>query len=329
MKTIAPFFNCLVILMFTISTFGQGTSYLYRLNNNFSSSPSGGPDLIQVPNNDGLTGDFTSREIPMTTCEQGGVASGYFYEDDAGLQFNNPDGFIDQTYTLSMIFHVDEMVTPPQWIRILSFTHTDDIGVYILLTGAPTNGTLEFWPYGTVGETDFFNTIDYYQLILVRKNDGMIKIYINGEEFAEYDDSGTQKFIPQDPDNFIVFFRDHPSVLADEASPGFVSNIYISNNAWDEQQVATAWDDFCSSLLEIPESGPFSLTAGPNPFEDYIMIDPGPERKEFRFQLIDITGKTIYSGQELLINTRQVIPGIYFLKITCGSDVTVSKLMKK
>jgi len=329
MKTIAPFLNCLVILVFTTTVFGQGTSYLYRLNNDFSSSPASGPDLIQIPNNNGLTGEFVSRDVPATTCEQGGMASGYFFEDDAGLQFNNPEGFIDQTYTLSMIFHLDEMVTPPQWVRILSFTHIDDIGVYILLTGAPTNGTLEFWPYGTVGETDFFNTVDYYQLILVRTSDGMIRIYINGQEFAEYDDSQTQKFVPQAPDNFIVFFRDHPSVLADEASPGFVSNIYISNNAWDEQQVATAWDDFCSSLLEIPESDPFSLTVSPNPFENHIMINPGPQMKEIRVQLIDITGKTIYSGQDLLVNTEEIRSGIYFLRMTSGSSVIVTKLVKK
>jgi hypothetical protein len=136
----------------------------------------------------------------------------------AGLQFNNPQGFIGQSYSLAMNFQIDEFISPPPWVRLLSFTHVDDIGVYIYLTNPPTNGTLEFWPYGTVGEYNFFNTNDFYQLVLVRNEDGLIKIYINGQEFAEYDDSSTQKFVPGPPDNFIVFFRDHPSVLANEAS---------------------------------------------------------------------------------------------------------------
>jgi hypothetical protein len=317
------------LLIISVVLNSQSTSYIYRLSDNFSSSPSGAPDLIQIPNNSGLTGEFTTRTVPATTCEQGGTASGYFFEDDAGLQFNNPEGFIDQTYTLSMLFHVDEFLTPPTWVRILSFTHTDDVGVYIYLTNAPTNGTLEFWPYGTVGETDFFNTVDFYQLILVRKSDGNIRIYINGSEFAEYDDSGTQKFVPQDPDNYIVFFRDHPSVLADEASPGFVSNIMIMNNAWSEQQVATAWDDFCSSLLDIEEPDLTGIHVSPNPFTSHLKITIPEGLKDSEIELIDITGKVVLRSSTGSINTEELNPGLYFLRIKLDNSLKVVKVIKK
>jgi hypothetical protein len=59
------------------------------------------------------------------------------------------------------------------------------------------------------------------------------------------------------------------------------------------------------------------------------MIDAGPEMKEIRVQLIDITGKTVYSGQDLLVNTEEIRSGIYFLRMTSGSNIIVTKLIKK
>jgi hypothetical protein len=207
-------------------------TFTYPLINDMKGQPAPAPDLIQIPNNNGLTGHFTERDVPTTTCGQTGIARGYFFEDDAGLQFNNPSGFIGQAYSIAFNFQVDEFIDPPSWVRIMSFTHTDDVGIYIYLSNPPTNGTLEFWPYGMVGTDDFFTTVNFYQMILVRDDAGAIQIYVNGDKFADYDDSQTQKYLPQSPDNFIIWFRDHPSVLANEASPGFVSDIRISNYAW-------------------------------------------------------------------------------------------------
>jgi len=220
---------CIAFFVINISGIQAQVSYVYSLSSNFQASQPEAPDLIQIPNNSGFTGEFVTRTVPETTCGQTGSAKGYFFEDDAGLQFNNPAGFIDQSYSIAFNFQIDEFITPPQWVRLLSFTHTDDVGLYIKLTGAPDHGTLEFWPYGFAGETNFFSPIDFYQMILVRNDAALIKVYVNGTEFAEYDDSGTQAYVPQDPENYIIWFRDHPSVLADEASPGFVSDIALLN----------------------------------------------------------------------------------------------------
>ena len=132
--------------------------YTYMLLDNFHGLPSTAPDLIQIPNNNSLTGEFVARTVPASTCGQTGTTHGYFFNDDSGLQFNNPSGFINQSYSIAFNFQVDEFISPPPWVRILSFTHIDDVGVYIKLTNPPTNGTLEFWPYGTVGTTDFFTS---------------------------------------------------------------------------------------------------------------------------------------------------------------------------
>jgi len=306
----------LLLLQFSIAQ----SIYIYPLANGFSPIQAGGPDLIVIPNNSGLTGEFTNRAVPETTCGQGGTASGYFFEDDAGLQFNNPAGFIGQSYSLAMNFQIDEFISPPPWVRLLSFTHVDDIGVYIYLTNPPTNGTLEFWPYGTVGENNFFNTSDFYQMVLVRNENGLIKIYINGQEFAEYDDSSTQKFVPGPPDNFIVFFRDHPSVLANEASPGFVSNIIIRNLSWTPEEVQTIWDNFCSSLLDIEEPVIPGLRIYPNPVTSGVMnIEASFTMADAGFRIYDVSGRMVMAGHlnsgNNPIDIRGLKAGLYLVMV--------------
>lgn len=308
------------------------TTYTYPLIQSFNALETGAPELIQIPNNYGFYGEFVQRQVPASTCGLTGMAPGYFFEDDAGLQFNNPpEGFINQSYSLAMNFQVDEFITPPPWVRLLSFTHIDDIGVYIKLTDPPDHGTLEFWPYGTVGTTDFFTTVDFYQLILVRNDAGLIKIYINGEVFAEYDDATTQKFVPGPPNNYIVFFRDDPSVLADEASPGFVSDIILTNFAWTDDQVQAVWDDFCNSLLNIPEPVKPTVKIFPNPAGDQVFVQFSREEKA-KAIITDLTGKVCLEqdlvGITISVDISSLRNGLYFLSIRMNGIVSTFKLNK-
>ncbi len=320
-----------ILMLFSLSCYSQ-TTYKYSLISNFSSQPTGGPDLIQIPNNEGLTGSFVVRPVPASTCGQGGDAAGYFFEDDAGLQFNNPSGFINQSYSLAFNFQVEEFETPPSWVRILSFTHTDDVGVYIYLTNAPTNGTLQFWPYGNVGEDNFFTTVDFYQMILVRNDAGLIKIYVNGQEFAEYDDSQSQKFIPGDPDNYIVFFRDHPSVLANEASPGFVSDIVIGNFAWSANDVLNIWNEFCSSLLGVEDVYTIKAKVYPNPVHDFLHITLEEANEKAKVQIFDFAGRELkgfdIQGKQNTIDVSDLNKGVYMIKLTQDHSFTSFKFCK-
>jgi len=310
-------FLCLIALLMSFSGQAQ-ISYVYHLSNGFQATHQEAPDLIQVPNNEGLNGEFVSREVPETTCGQTGSADGYFFEDDAGLQFNNPEGFIDQSYSIAFNFQIDEFISPPAWVRILSFTHIDDVGIYIKLTNPPTNGTLEFWPHDTVGEADFFSPDDFYQIILVRNDAGLIKIYVNGTEFAEYDDSQTQAYVPQDPGNFIIWFRDDPSVLADEASPGFVSDIVLANFPWTVEEVAAKWAEFCSDLLSIEELEVSDWVISPNPGQDFITIST-PSKAVSEIEVLDLLGKTLLRAQvqneKLRLDITSLEVGVYFVRI--------------
>lgn len=331
MKNPGNYLIVLLLLMYGI-VFTQ-TTYNYPLTEDFSALQNGAPLLIQISNNSGATGEFVTRDVPASTCGLEGTADGYFFEDDAGLQFNNSTGFINTSYSLAFNFQIDEFITPPSWVRILSFTHIDDIGVYILLTNPPTNGTLEFWPYGTVGEGDFFTTVDYYQLILVRNTDGLVKIYINGSEFAEYDDSETRKFVPTDPDNFIVFFRDHPAVLSNEASPGFVSDITITNYAWTDDEVLAYWEDFCEFLLSAEEIQSNPLQVFPNPANNEIHIVSEEIKGEAKVQVLDLFGRVL--SEQTIYNTSNTIDiselnaGMYLAKIIQQDNVDLVKFQKK
>ena len=90
MKTNKLLFILVFPILVVTSIYSQ-TTYTYPLSWNFKSLENGGPDLIQIPNNNGLTGEFTTRIVPASTCGQGGTAGGYFFEDDAGLQFKSSD----------------------------------------------------------------------------------------------------------------------------------------------------------------------------------------------------------------------------------------------
>ena len=325
---------CFFILLITYLPGYTQISYVYSLSSNFQANQPEAPDLIPIPNNSGLTGEFVTRVVPETTCGQTGNAAGYFFEDDAGLQFNNPEGFIDQSYSIAFNFQVDEFIVPPSWVRILSFTHVDDVGVYILLTNPPDNGTLDLWPYGTVGETNFFSPIDFYQMILVRNDAGLIKIYVNGTEFAEYDDGISQAYVPQEPDNFIIWFRDHPSVLANEASPGFVSDIVLANYPWSPEEVNVKWEEFCSDLLSIDEQKVSDCRIYPNPANSWVNINIESKTNEkFTIKLLDVRGQLIEKIDNITtgktkIDTKNLPGGIYFIQLIADRQVyEVKKLM--
>lgn len=311
-----------MLLLIGFGSQGQQT-YQYLLKENFHALQTGAPVLVQVPNNESLTGEFTTQQVPATTCGQEGNAPGYFFEDDAGLLFRNPSDFIGQEYTIAFNFHFDEFISPPAWVRVMSFTHYDDVGLYIHLTDPPNHGTLEFWPYGEAGTYDFFNTVDYYQMILVRNAAGMITVYVNGSSFAQYDDSYTQAYVPQDTTNFIIWFRDDPSVLAGEASPGFVSDIRISNFPWSTDQVQAAWNAFCSSLLGINHGlQSDGALVYPNPAGDKLYLDL-PRGEPVDVEFVNLTGQVISKMENCTGLTVSDIsafqPGIYLVRIN-GKD---------
>lgn len=282
----------------TVMIVNAQNTFFYPLSFGFEESSGTGPDLIVILNDENESGEFGNFQLPATTCISEEVVPGYFFERDAGFEFSNNE-FIDCEYTIQFAFKFDDLNNSAGWVRIMSFTHVDDVGIYIYQSDPPSNGTLDFWPNGTVGESDFFNDEDVYQLTLIRKCNGLVDIYINGQIFDTYDDSGSMQYLPQEPNDYIVFFRDHPSVLEGEASPGWTKNLYIADFAWDSTQVSNSWNHFCEDLISQVEENfetaePILLY--PNPASNMIRMNIPDEiqNTDAEVSILDMMGRTVY-----------------------------------
>lgn len=337
----SKFTSIFTALFVTVFGFQSGSllaqeTFSFPLTGSFADE-TGTRSLVVIPNDDGETGEFGDFQLPATTCPTEDVTPGWYFERDAGFEFLN-EGFLDCEYTLQIAFKFDDLDNDAGWVRILSFTHTDDIGLYLNLSSPPSNATLEFWPAGTVGEPDFFNDTDVYQLTLVRDCSGMMDIYINGQLFAEFDDSSSMHYVPQEPNDYIVFFRDHPYELEDEASPGWTKNLLISNAAWDESEVLDSWQEFCTTLTTVStenaEQPVHALTVFPNPATDRVFFEL-PDAEVFTdavTTITDITGRQVYRNSNPpsgSIEVSHLADGLYITEISDGRRSYVGKFLKK
>ena len=156
---------------------------------------------------------------------------------------------------------------------------------------------------------------------------------MNGVEFAEYDDSSTQEYKFHEPDNALIFFRDHPSVLANEASPGFVSNIKITNMVWNSDDVSQEWDDFCSSLLSVSKLSEESISIYPNPVRETLNLRFDEQVRHAEITVIDLTGKIhlqqAINGEQVSVNISTLPKGLYFLRIQQDRQSSVMKFTKE
>ena len=68
--------------------------------------------------------------------------------------------------------------------------------------------------------------------------------------------------------------------------------------------------------VEIPELK--NLRISPNPFDDYIVVDSDKPFNETIY-IFDLAGRlvntTFINGQQQIINTKDFVQGVYFLKI--------------
>ncbi|WP_235297330.1 T9SS type B sorting domain-containing protein [Portibacter marinus] len=252
-------FTLIVSLILLVTVAHAQTSYRYLLTGNYDELSGNHVPLQPLANSDGETGFFNPFAVPTSTCPQTFQVDGYHFFDNAGLRFVNDD-FIDCGYTIKFTFHVKDLDGSQGWVRLLNFTPSDDNGIYIKLTDRPTNGTLEFWPNGTVGADNFFNSIDLYQFVITRTCSGEVNIYVNGEFFASYDDSSDPLYLPNDGDNLIDFFQDDTAV-PNEASPGWVKNIEVSNAPIGTDEIQEDWDNFCQELQDVDCAGVLNGTA--------------------------------------------------------------------
>ena len=227
----------------------------YALNENLEASSGEGPNLIALANDAGQTGGFTSTSTPSSLCPDNRSISAYQFEDNAGLGFINPNGFIDCAYTAEFLVKFDELPATPllfdsPWVWVFG-TSNDDDGIFIWREILSGGLFLEFWDSNTRLKTvpfSAFNTTDWFQFTILRNCSGQVEVYINCEFFTDFDDNRNILAVQPSTGNQMIFFQDDPEVLQTESSPGLVRNIKISNYAKPSTEILDNCDCLCESV---------------------------------------------------------------------------------
>ncbi len=267
---ILQFFLCWSAVLVIWLPGSAQTSFYYPLQTSFQEATATAPPLIAIPNGSGLTGANQVRPMPANACGGVGSMTGYAYEDDAGLTFYYPPGVGDCEYSLQWTWMFDEML-PSSYIRVLSFIHTDDSGLYLDVDASGASASLIYWYLqpaflgfcppvsANIGPNGVFDMTDLYQIIFTRTCDDVLRVYLNGALLGTYADTN-QKFYPQGANPKLVLFRDTASAPAcfpvgfpGEASPGFIADLIISDQAMTAAEVATSWSQFCPAILSAKQ----------------------------------------------------------------------------
>lgn len=221
--------------------------------------------LIPLGNDSGENGSFGSVSIPGSSCLSTPSTGAYSFPDNAGLQFPN-NGFITDAYSLEMTFKVDELRIRSgrtvDWINLVSFNQTfSDQGIYVRI-GTEGTGRLQFWDSNTSQRNitgDVFNETDVFHLVLTRSSSGLFTIYLNGSAAEENYDDSSGSYLPNSTDDAIYLFRDFPLAdidaitqkLDNEASPGWVKGLNITNSIWTPEEVNQRWESVCERLVDV------------------------------------------------------------------------------
>ena len=254
MKKQFPKILVVIGFLFLYNNVYAQNSFCYPLATNLVSQETNQPSLEALANSQGNTGSFVSLLANNNLCSSNENMSLYYFEDNAGLRFDNSNNYIDCSYTLEMTFKLETFPTlfDPAWIRILGFSN-DDTGVFFYKVPFFGDIVLEFWENNTQllqCPLGFFNEQDWYKLILVRDCEGQVQVYVNCELMCTYDDATTNLFLPKNTTgNQIIFFQDDPTTLAAESSSGWVKNIKISDFAQTSDEVISACDCPCEELV--------------------------------------------------------------------------------
>jgi len=105
----------LLFLIVSISICLSQVTLTYSLSNNLEENQNLHDAFLPVDNANSENGFFGDLLVPNTTCPDTFSLSGYYFYDNAGLQFEN-NQFIDCEYSIQFTFKVDDLSRPPSWV---------------------------------------------------------------------------------------------------------------------------------------------------------------------------------------------------------------------
>lgn len=251
-KQFKKILSIICLIIFYNNTFAQQT-ICYPLESDFTSLEMLQPDLIQLTNPSGQTGDFISLAANNNLCSSGDDMALYNFEENAGLKFDNSLSFIDESYTIELVFKLQDFpnLFDTPWLKILGFANSDD-GIFLYKTPFFEDIVLEYWQGNTLlfqCPTGLFNEVDWTKLTITRNTAGIVSVFVDCTAKCSYDDSSTNIFLPKiNTGNQIIFFQDDPAIIAAEASTGWVKNILISDFSKSDSLVNEACNCLCEEL---------------------------------------------------------------------------------
>ena len=205
----------LYIIVFTIITQAQTLKADYQFQGNLNSSVAGAPAMTN------LTGSGGANSFVSDTID-GYAKQSLRFPFNSGLSANTAGLIPNNTYTIVMLFKVDEI---SGFRRVASFDNrTTDNGAYIL------NGRLEFEP--TTNPAIFPNT--YIQVVIVREASGRVRAYRDGIFRVDVANDGGAFQITAA--NILSFFQDD-ALPPTEATAGNVARIRLYDAPMTTTQV--------------------------------------------------------------------------------------------
>ncbi|MCB9340372.1 MAG: hypothetical protein H6577_19795 [Lewinellaceae bacterium] len=238
-----------LLLLVAVHSSPAQQTLCYPLTNNLSSQSMNALDLEPLPNLNGQTGNFLTVPVPQNLCSGGGTMQAWHFEDNAGLAFNNSNGFLGCGYTIEFLFKFDELpgLFDSPWLWIVGFQGGQDNGIFLEVN--PLFGTfLEIWQGNTKLQMipfSSFNTNDWYKFTLVRTCSGLVSVYVNCTLMTTFNDNTAQIFLPGSK---AIFFQDDPAILTGEASPGKVRDMKFSNYSLTATEAAGNCSCLCDAL---------------------------------------------------------------------------------
>ena len=256
---IQPLKSIILVLIFIlgVTELILAQTFCYPLTSDVQSADLNGPTLNVLANGDGQTGQFITTPLPENFCVETDHMRVYRFEDNAGLSFISPEGFLDCAYTVEFLVNFEQLpwhtLLDSPWIWLFGTTNGDD-GIFIYRNQLFGNLDLEFWDSNTrLKAVPFqqFNTSDYFHFTITRNCSGLVEVYVNCEFLADFDDRNDRilEVTPQ-RGNQMIFFQDDPEIIQTESAPGKVRDLRISNFIISDTEIAAKCDCICESALE-------------------------------------------------------------------------------
>jgi OOP family OmpA-OmpF porin len=302
----------LILLLLAQLMLAQGT-ITYNFQDTLTAENNAGPKLIRLG-----TGYFKMDTI---TCSNQ-VRPVYHFDDNMGLQFDNnlAGNWFKKSYTIELYFKMDELSS---WKRVVDYKNrTSDLGCYVY------NGKLNFYNIAT-SDTIPFSPKKYQYYTVTRDSlTKRVRVYSSGSSRIDFIDNGDQALLSSA--NVLNFFKDD-LIVQNEASPGEIALLRLTNSALDSATVKSRFSNICNILTGIgPAINTSKIEIYPNPASQSFSIKIPVQMVAPEVELMDLKGKTIWTKKpESNLNLTGVFPGIYIVRVKSDMEVFIQRLIVK